>query len=311
VNRLTVNALRAIEEEMHRLRRYQTVPLFYDPIDYMLDLGGKKIRPLLLWLSCGMCGASPERALPAAAAVELLHDFSLVHDDIMDNDATRRGKPTIHVKWDVNTAILSGDGLLGFAFQKLLETDCDDTAELARVFTRAMIIICEGQGLDKQFEEQEEVTPAAYLDMIRRKTATLIEVSCELGGMIAGADDATLEQLRRFGLNLGMAFQMQDDMLDITADEAALGKKVGSDFEMHKRTILYLMLRERLDKAVFDALDLAGYRRALNEAGILAAVQKQTEDYFDAAWRALEHFPASPYKSAVGEMLSSLQKRRY
>ncbi len=296
---------------MHKLKRYQTVPLFYEPIDYMLNMGGKKIRPLMLWLSCGMCGHDPNDALPAAAAVELLHDFSLVHDDIMDNDDTRRGQPTIHCKWDVNTAILAGDGLLGFAFQKLLQTPGTDTAELARLFTRAMIIICEGQGLDKQFERQERVTPQAYLDMIRRKTATLIEVSCEIGGRVAGADENRLEHLRQLGHNLGMAFQLQDDVLDITAEESTLGKNVGSDFAMHKRTLLYLLLQEKYTPGEFSALDLAGYRKALQKEGILDSVQKQIDDYFDAARRALTNFDDSPYKSAFEEMILKLEKRRY
>ncbi len=308
---LIEQARRLIEEEMRQLTRYQRVPLFYDPIDYMLGMGGKKVRPVLLWLSCGMAGGDPRRALPAAAAVELLHDFSLVHDDIMDNDETRRGKPTIHKRWDLNTAILAGDGLLGFAFQKLLQSDTPRRAELAEELTRAMIVICEGQALDKQFENDSAVTTEAYMDMIQRKTAALIEVSCVMGGIVAGADGERLESLRTLGHSLGMAFQLQDDMLDIMADEAALGKKVGSDFEMHKQTILAIRLRERLGAEAFARLDLAGYRQALQEEGVLQTVDEQIRDYFKNTFDILESFEAGPYAAALKELILSLKNRTY
>ena len=300
-----------VEKEMHNLTTFQQVPMFYDPIYYVLELGGKRIRPLMVMLSCGIAGGKIEDATYAAAAVELLHDFTLVHDDIMDNDETRRGKSTVHVKWDLNTAILSGDGLLGFAFQKLLQSPVENNAHLAERFTEAMIVICEGQGLDKMFEENETVTDVQYLDMIERKTAALIRLSCELGGLIAGAAEDDVKRLYSFGHNLGMAFQVQDDILDIIADQSKLGKKVGSDFEMHKQTILSIKLRQKIGIKKFDALNLETYKEALEKEGILNEVNDLSEQYFDSAKKSLGSFIDSPHKKIMAEFSEHIRNRTF
>ncbi len=297
--------------EINRLETYQEVPLFYKPIRYVLDLGGKRIRPLFVLLACGITGSDPLKALPAAAAVELLHDFTLVHDDIMDNDETRRGMPAVHVKWDMPTAILAGDGLLGFAFQKLLQCSAPDRLLLVEKFTRAMIVICEGQGLDKMFESREMVTVDAYLDMIERKTAALLRLSCELGALIGGGDESQVRALADFGYALGMAFQLQDDVLDVMADEKELGKKVGSDFEMHKQTILTIKLRARLGRDAFAALSLSGYKKALHTEHILDEVTALVDGYFERAARQLAQFNASPALDAMRALSTKLRKRRW
>ena len=265
----------------------------------------------MVMLSCGAAGGDIKKAVYAAAAVELLHDFTLVHDDIMDNDETRRGKETVHIKWDLNTAILSGDGLLGFAFQKLLQSPVPNRAELAERFTEAMIIICEGQGLDKMFEQNTAVSDIQYLDMIERKTAALIRLSCELGGLIAGAEAADVRRLYDFGHNLGMAFQVQDDILDIMADQSKLGKKVGSDFAMHKQTILSIKLRQKIGSKVFNALDLVSYKEALEKEGILAEMSELYEDYFKKAGQALQAFAESRYKSLLLQFSEQIRNRTY
>ncbi|MCB0283282.1 MAG: polyprenyl synthetase family protein [Calditrichaeota bacterium] len=303
--------LKLVDQELSNLTTYQEVPLFYDPIRYVLDLSGKKIRPLLLMLSCGLCGGDIKQARFAAAAVELLHNFTLVHDDIMDNDETRRGKPTVHSRWDVNTAILAGDGLLGFAFQKLLQTAGENNARLAERFTEAMIIICEGQGLDKMFEQNLEIDSNQYLDMIERKTAALLRMSCELGAIIAGSSEENIKKMYNFGHNLGMGFQVQDDILDIIADQQILGKKVGSDFEMRKQTILTIKLRQILGDEEFDKLDLAAYREELSSQGILDEVSKLTKDYFDQALANLAAFPSSAEKDILLELTENLRKRAW
>lgn len=303
--------LKLVDQELSNLTTYQEVPLFYDPIRYVLDLSGKKIRPLLLMLSCGLCGGDIKQARFAAAAVELLHNFTLVHDDIMDNDETRRGKPTVHSRWDVNTAILAGDGLLGFAFQKLLQTAGENNARLAERFTEAMIIICEGQGLDKMFEQNLEIDSNQYLDMIERKTAALLRMSCELGAIIAGSSEENIKKMYNFGHNLGMGFQVQDDILDIIADQQILGKKVGSDFEMRKQTILTIKLRQVLGDEEFDKLDLAAYREELSSQGILDEVSKLTKDYFDQALANLAAFPSSAEKDILLELTENLRKRAW
>ncbi|KAA3613197.1 MAG: polyprenyl synthetase family protein [Calditrichaeota bacterium] len=303
--------LQLIDQEMNSLTTYQDVPLFYDPIYYVLELSGKKIRPLMVMLSCGIAGGDTKSASYAAAAVELLHNFTLVHDDIMDQDETRRGKETVHIKWDVNTAILSGDGLLGFAFQKLLQSPVKNRADLADRFTEAMIIICEGQGLDKMFEENSSITDIQYLDMIERKTAALIRMSCQLGAMVAGADKEKEKLLYDFGHNLGMGFQLQDDILDIVADQSQLGKKVGSDFEMHKQTILSIKLRQKLGADAFNKLDLGAYRKALHSEGVLDEINNLTNDYFEKAYQCLSHFPESDHKKIMLELSDYIQKREY
>jgi len=303
--------LQLVDKEMRNLTTFQHVPLFYDPIYYVLDLGGKKIRPLMVLLSCGIAGGKIEQAACAAAAVELLHDFTLVHDDIMDNDETRRGKQTVHIKWDLNTAILSGDGLLGFAFQKLLQSPVDNRALLAERFTEAMIIICEGQGLDKMFEENDNISDVQYLDMIERKTAALIRLSCELGGLIAAAPKDKVNKLYEFGHNLGMAFQVQDDILDVMADQSKLGKKVGSDFEMHKQTILSIKLRQKMGSAAFNTLDLAAYRKALQAQGVLQEMSDLCEAYFTKAKDALQIFKDSRHKEIMLEFTEQIRERSF
>jgi geranylgeranyl diphosphate synthase, type II len=303
--------LNQIDQEIINLTTYQDVPLFYDPIYFVLELSGKKIRPLMVMLSCGIAGGKSEDAVYAAAAVELLHNFTLVHDDIMDNDETRRGKPTVHIKWDVNTAILSGDGLLGFAFQKLLQSPVKNRAELADKFTEAMIVICEGQGLDKQFEENSAITDVQYLDMIERKTAALIRLSCQLGAMVAGADNKAEKLLYDFGHNLGMGFQLQDDILDVVADPDQLGKKVGSDFEMNKQTILSIKLRQKIGAEAFKALDLKTYTAALKTKGVFDEIAAMTNDYFAKAADCLAYFPESTHKKIMQELSTYIQKRNY
>jgi len=303
--------LELVDKEMRNLTTFQQVPMFYDPIYYVLDLGGKKIRPLMVLLSCGIAGGKIEQAACAAAAVELLHDFTLVHDDIMDNDETRRGKATVHIKWDLNTAILSGDGLLGFAFQKLLQTPVDNRAQLAERFTEAMIIICEGQGLDKMFEQNDNISDVQYLDMIERKTAALIRLSCELGGLIAAASTDEVGKLYDFGHNLGMAFQVQDDILDVMADQSKLGKKVGSDFEMHKQTILSIKLHQKIGGAAFNALNLSAYRKALEVEGVLQEMSDVCEAYFTKAKEALQIFRNSNHKEIMLEFTEEIRKRSF
>jgi geranylgeranyl pyrophosphate synthase len=285
--------------------------MFYDPIQYVLNLTSKKIRPLLVVLSAGATGGDTDSAYYPAAAVELLHNFTLVHDDIMDNDRTRRGKPTVHVKWDLNTAILTGDGLMGFSFQKLLQAPSGDIHRMVSRLTEAMIIICEGQGLDKMFESQDQVSAPAYLDMIDRKTAALIELSCELGALVAEADESLVTVLKEFGHALGMGFQIQDDVLDITADEGDLGKKVGSDFAMQKKTILSILLREKLGDTDFFKLDLNAYREALERTNVLRDVTKMYNNYFEKAFERLNSLPENHERQLLYNLTTFLKDRSW
>jgi len=303
--------LELVNKEIGDIQGYQDVRIFYEPMKYVLDLPSKKIRPLLVLLSAGAVGGDLKIASYPAAAVELLHNFTLVHDDIMDNDNTRRGKPTVHVKWDVNTAILAGDGLMGFSFQKLLKSPQGDVARMVTRLTEAMIIICEGQGLDKMFEKQKQVEAQAYLDMIHRKTAALLELSCELGALSACASEDMVSNLHDFGRALGMGFQIQDDILDITADESHLGKKVGSDFEMQKMTILSILLREQMGDAEFSKLDLHQYRQALEQTNVLEKVQNMSAEYFKKAFDKLEKLPQNPESDLLKELTQAVKDRSW
>jgi geranylgeranyl diphosphate synthase type II len=259
-----------IEAEILSLPTNDKIPLFYDPIYYINRQGGKKLRPLLTVL-CGLVvGGQLRNLLPPAAAIELLHNFSLVHDDIMDNDETRRGNPTVHVKWDTGTAILAGDGLLGLAYRKLLQTPNMSDTLLVNLFTEAMLEICEGQALDKMFETQDAVTEDRYLEMISKKTATLIKLACEMGAIVGEATPDEIHRMAQFGFNLGMGFQIQDDLLDILADETILGKKVGSDLAMNKKTIATIRLSRVSNFAMQSIASINQFKELLINHGIVA-----------------------------------------
>lgn len=299
------------DEEIMRLPVTKNVPLFYDPIQYVLTLKGKRIRPLLTLLCAATLDNDYQSARFPAAAVELLHSFTLVHDDIMDNDEIRRGQPTVHIKWDLGTAILAGDGLMGLAFEKLLQTPRGDVASMARRFSKTMRVICEGQGLDKMFESAGDVDRTSYLDMIARKTAVLIELSCELGGMAVEAGSAQIDRLKQFGLALGMGFQVQDDYLDIIAEENALGKKVGSDLTRHKQTILTILLKEKTGIRDLYKLDLQAFRKLLKESAVEEEVVALYTAYFDTAYKALNALPANKNRDLLKTLTEYIQNRSW
>jgi geranylgeranyl diphosphate synthase type II len=213
----------------------------------MLDGGGKRVRSTLLILSCEAVGGTAARALNAAAAVEILHNFTLVHDDIMDNADARRGRPTVHKRWSVNDALLVGDELLGGAYEALLETPGSSHRSLAGVLTRGLLDVCEGQALDLEFEGRTEVSVKEYFRMIGKKTGSLIAAATELGGLVGGGTRLQVAALRRFGLRLGRAFQVQDDLLDVVGDPRGFGKTIGGDILEGKKTYLLLRAAERAE----------------------------------------------------------------
>ncbi|MCA9732497.1 polyprenyl synthetase family protein, partial [candidate division KSB1 bacterium] len=199
----------------------------YEPIHYTMSGDGKRLRPALTLLTVEAFASSVDNALPAAAALELLHNFTLVHDDIMDRDATRRGRATVHNKWDLNIALLSGDGLVALAYEALLETKSEKILSISRLFTQGLIEVCEGQALDIEFEKRNDVLADEYLDMIGKKTACLLSMCTQIGGLLANVTTENIALLKQFGWSLGIAFQIQDDLLDITADQKLLGKDFG------------------------------------------------------------------------------------
>lgn len=306
----TLDSLRQkVQEEMLNLPDEQSIALFYEPIYYINRMSGKKLRPLLTILCGKMLGGKEENLIYPAAAIEMLHNFTLVHDDIMDNDETRRNNPTVHVKWDLGTAILAGDGMLGLAYQKLLNTPITDRAPAVQRFTEAMLEICEGQALDKTFETAGIVDESNYLEMIGKKTAVLIQLSCEMGGLVTGANQDQLSALKDFGFNTGMGFQIQDDLLDILADEMTLGKKVGSDLAMNKQTILTIRLREAAPELEQASLSLESFKKVLEEQGILDSAIQLAESYFKKAKAALNFFDESDSKAVLASLLDYIRDR--
>lgn len=216
----------------------------YEPIDYILNLGGKRIRPVLTLMSCDVFGGDVNKSLPAAMAVEVFHNFSLVHDDIMDNAPLRRGKQTVHEKWNINTAILSGDAMLILAYQYFKEYQPVVYKELVEIFTKTALEVCEGQQWDVDFEERDDVEIEEYLKMIEYKTAVLVGAALQMGAIVAETSGKNKNDIYDFGLNLGIAFQLQDDYLDTFGDEATFGKQIGGDIIENKKTYLYLKALE-------------------------------------------------------------------
>lgn len=216
----------------------------FDPINYILNLGGKRIRPALVLMTTDLFGGHVVHAYSAAMAIEVFHNFSLVHDDIMDDAPLRRQHPTVHEKWDVNTAILSGDSMLIWAYQCLEDYDQHSFYTLVKLFSKTAQEVCSGQQYDMDFESLEQVSIEKYLEMIRLKTAVLVACAFKMGSIIAGAGIENQEHIYDFGINLGIAFQIQDDLLDVYGDPNTFGKQVGGDIIENKKTYLYLKALE-------------------------------------------------------------------
>ena len=218
----------------------------YEPIEYTLAAGGKRVRPQLAMIACQLFGGNEEDMLPAALALEVFHNFTLLHDDVMDKADVRRGRPTVHMKWNENTAILSGDQMLIEAYKLLSGVPADKLPEVLRLFNKMATEICEGQQYDVDFESQSHVTIDEYLNMIRLKTSVLLATALQIGAYVAGADTPTQEALYQFGIAVGLAFQIQDDILDVWGDPKTFGKAVGGDISCNKKTFVYLEAMRRL-----------------------------------------------------------------
>jgi len=235
------------EEFIAYLKAYATVKEpknLYDPIVYILGLGGKRLRPVLTLMATDVFNGNFKDALNAALSVEVFHNFSLVHDDIMDDAPLRRGQATVHKKWDINTGILSGDAMLIMAYQLFEGYDSETFRALAKLFSKTALEVCEGQQYDVDFETRDDVTIAEYLKMIEYKTAVLVGAAMKMGAIVAGASTENQHNIYEFGKNLGIAFQLQDDYLDAFGDPETFGKQVGGDIIENKKTYLYLKALE-------------------------------------------------------------------
>ena len=229
-----------VEKAIANINWVQEPTGLYQPIDYVLSLGGKRIRPVLTLLACKLFSDDEKQALSTALAVEVFHNFTLLHDDVMDRADTRRGKPTVHKKWNDNTAILSGDAMLIKAYQLLQQAPADKLPVLLDLFSKTAIEVCEGQQYDVDFENDLAVQLPQYIEMIRLKTAVLLAAALKMGAIIGGASLQDANALYDYGINLGLAFQLRDDYLDSFGDPAVFGKKIGGDICCNKKTFLMI-----------------------------------------------------------------------
>jgi geranylgeranyl diphosphate synthase type II len=283
-------------------KKYSKYPEdLYDPLDYIMSLGGKRMRPVLVLLAHHLYSDNHEEALDAAIAVETFHNFSLIHDDIMDEAPIRRGKPTVHEKWNQNTAILSGDVMLIEAYELLVNYKKEILPDLLKLFNRTAIEVCEGQQIDMLFETQQNVKVEEYIKMIELKTAVLLGCSLEIGAIIANAPADEAEMLYEYGRLMGIAFQLQDDYLDVYANPEKFGKQVGGDIIANKKTFLWIeahrLANEQQSKdiahwesiQVFKAEDkVSAITKIYNDLNIPQLTENKIKEYANQAFAILE-----------------------
>lgn len=244
---------KGIDSAIERLKKTHTSSI-YDPIHYILELPAKRIRPILTLMASDIFDGELKETQDVALAVELFHNFSLMHDDIMDEAPLRRGEPTVHKKWDKNIAILSGDAMLVLAYEYIMKCPEISRQRSFKIFSQMATEVCLGQQLDMEFENKWEVTKEQYFEMIELKTSVLLGAALELGAIVAGADEYSQEKVYEFGVEIGLAFQMQDDFLDLFGDENKVGKQMGGDLLAKKKTILLMIALENANNAQKDRL---------------------------------------------------------
>lgn len=284
----------------------------YEPIHYILGIGGKRIRPVLTLMSAEIFGTSYKKALSAALAVEVFHNFSLVHDDIMDDAPLRRGSVTVHEKWNTNTAILSGDAMLILAYQYFEYYKPSIFRKLAKLFSTTALQVCEGQQMDVDFEVRQDVTIPEYLKMIEYKTAVLVAAAMKMGAIIAETPKKNGNLIYEFGLNLGIAFQLQDDYLDAFGDPKTFGKQLGGDIIENKKTYLYLKAiefsseadKQKLTNLFLTQLEdnsakITQAKEIFVNSGAAAATQKAIEEYTFKAFETLEKMSIGDEKKQI------------
>ena len=311
---------------MHSIQQYQEFVLeflnaqqqerepknLYEPIQYILALGGKKMRPVLTLMSAEIFDVDYSKALPAALAVEVFHNFSLVHDDIMDDAPLRRGNITVHEKWNINTGILSGDAMLILAYQYFEQYEPVIFRELAKLFSKTALEVCEGQQWDVDFETRSDVTIPEYLKMIEYKTAVLVAAAMKMGAIVAETSAENGDLIYDFGLNLGLAFQLQDDYLDAFGNPATFGKQIGGDIIENKKTYLYLKAIEFAsaeEKAKLlqlfsvsleeNTTKIEEVKTIFNATGATKATQQAIQDYTLMAFATLDKMNISSEKKSM------------
>lgn len=297
----------------------------YEPIRYVLSMGGKRIRPVLMLLSYNMFRENPEEILMPACALETYHNYTLLHDDLMDNADLRRGHETVHRKWDANTAILSGDSMLVLAYQRMAQCDKQKMPEVLSLFTETALEIGEGQQYDMDFEHRNDVTEDEYIEMIRLKTSVLLACAMKIGAILAGASKEDADNLYRFGEQIGLAFQLQDDYLDVYGDTRVFGKAIGGDITSNKKTYMLINAllrandtqRAELEKWIsateFDREEkIAAVTRLYNEIGIDKLALEKINFYFEQSRKYLAAVSvAEDRKAEITAYAQRMMKREY
>ena len=304
-----------INAEIEKLDWSREPKGLYEPIGYTLAAGGKRVRPQLALLATKLFGGKEEDVLPAALALEVFHNFTLLHDDVMDKADVRRGRPTVHVKWNENTAILSGDQMMIEAYKLLSQVPEKKLAKTLRLFNQMATEICEGQQYDVDFESRDDVTIPEYMEMIRLKTSVLLATALRIGAYIAFANDEQQKKIYEYGIHVGLAFQIQDDMLDCYGDEATFGKAIGGDIAENKKTYLWLTAAAKGAKdelALRDESKDERFKRVMavyKRLRVKAAAEKEIAQQTDAAIACLEDLPQNKYTEQLRDMARKLADR--
>ncbi len=312
-----------INHEIAKLNWEREPKGLYAPIAYTMAAGGKRVRPQLAMIACGIFGGNEQEVAPAAMALEVFHNFTLLHDDVMDKAEVRRGRPTVHIQWNENTAILSGDQMMIEAYKLLAEVPADKLHKVLRLFNKMATEICEGQQYDVDFESQDDVSIEAYLHMIRLKTSVLLATALQIGAYMAGANEAQQEALYQFGINVGLAFQIQDDILDVWGDPKTFGKAVGGDISCNKKTYVYLTAQQLADDELTEELHqwygsllddntekIAAVKGIFEQLNVRAACEAVVQDYTQKALQILDTLPQNAATEQLRQLANKLNTRK-
>ena len=315
--------LKKVNEALEGLVYDRKPATLYDPIKYVLSLGGKRVRPVLMLLAYNLYKEDPEKIMTQAIALETYHNFTLLHDDLMDNADMRRGHETVHRKWDPNQAILSGDTMLLQAFQRMGQCEADKLQQVIGVFTETTLEIDEGQQLDVEFETRNDVTEDEYVEMIRLKTSVLLACAVKIGAILAGASEEDQDNLYKFGEQIGLAFQLQDDLLDVYGDPKVFGKNIGGDITSNKKTYMLInavnranaQQREELTKWIeaktFDRNEkVKAVTRLYDEIGIRALCEQKMEACYELGLQHLAKVSVSEERKATLKAYAAAMMKR-
>lgn len=310
--------LQKIEQEIAQLQFTYPPKSLYEPIEYILSLGGKRIRPALVLMACNLYKEEVDAAIKPALGLEVFHNFTLLHDDLMDEADKRRNKPTVHKVWNANTAILSGDAMLIAAYQLIEETAPESLKEILHLFTATALEICGGQQYDMEFESRTDVSEAEYIEMIRLKTAVLLACALKMGAIVGNAPKEDAEALYQFGIHIGLAFQLQDDLLDVYGDTATFGKNIGGDILCNKKTFLLInalrlaseqqraILNDWIHKKEFDPAEkIAAVTAIYNQLHLKELSEEKIHTYYISAMEYLNSLQVAPEKLTILKEISA------